>query len=133
MIGSAPNPVPASAATVCSNRSSGGLTSWCATGTVRRSSSISIRTLQSSGHARDHVGAESSLLVEGGRTQADAARIQGRCNELGEVLLISASTKNMLPRDDRLAFKPVGAIDLRGREERVELVGVSIVGDQPAS
>ena len=54
-----------------------------------------------------------------------AARIQSKCNELGQRLLFAASTKALLPDDKLLVFEPVGAIALRGKQETVELLGVT--------
>ncbi len=54
-----------------------------------------------------------------------AARIQSKCNEFGEHLLISARTKALLLSDKTLSFKSVGEIALRGKEETVELIAIT--------
>lgn len=53
-----------------------------------------------------------------------AARIQSKCNELGYDLLVSAQTKALLPTDPELNFTSVGHIALRGKDEKVEILGV---------
>ena len=56
------------------------------------------------------------------------ARIQSKCNELGYDLLISASTQGLLPSDVRLSYTSVGHIELRGKKETVEILGVASKG-----
>ena len=53
-----------------------------------------------------------------------AARIQSKCNELGERFLISSRTQSLLQTDQSLSFESVGEIALRGKEETVELFAV---------
>lgn len=55
-----------------------------------------------------------------------AARIQSKCNELGYDLLISAQTKGLLPADPGFQFTSVGKLELRGKEETVEILGVDM-------
>ena len=55
-----------------------------------------------------------------------AARIQSKCNELGEDLLISASTQGLLRPDPRLSYTSVGHIELRGKRNTVEILGVTL-------
>ena len=68
-----------------------------------------------------------------------AARIEGKCNEYGEDLLISEMLKNRisdLPQDMELA--EVGGAELRGRKEAVKIFAVRRLGNlltplQPAA
>lgn len=54
-----------------------------------------------------------------------AARIQSKCNELGYDLLISAATQRLLPADSRLHYTSVGHLELRGKRQTVEILGVT--------
>lgn len=54
-----------------------------------------------------------------------AARIQGKCNELGEELLVSGTvTERLVSTPDDLKIQQIGQVDLRGREETVTLFSV---------
>jgi len=53
-----------------------------------------------------------------------AARIQGKCNELGQYLLLSAQMKALLTDDPSLTFEPLGPIPLKGKVGALELIGV---------
>ena len=55
-----------------------------------------------------------------------AARIQEQCNKHNESLLISTYVKNLLSQDERLDFDEHGAIELRGKMEKVEIYGVKL-------
>jgi adenylate cyclase len=50
-----------------------------------------------------------------------AARIQGRCNELGHELLISASLKSHLTDTKGLSIERVGEVSLKGKKEQVTI------------
>lgn len=52
-----------------------------------------------------------------------AARIQGKCNEFGEELLVSEYLKNMLTNTD-YEFNELGSINLKGKEKTVSLFAV---------
>jgi adenylate cyclase len=53
-----------------------------------------------------------------------AARIQGKCNEYGEALLISSLVKDILPNVTNYKYKPLGLISLKGKQEKVEVFSV---------
>ncbi len=54
-----------------------------------------------------------------------AARIQGKCGELGELLLISEKLHQQLTNiPDNLTMKSIGSIGLRGREQAVDIISV---------
>jgi adenylate cyclase len=54
-----------------------------------------------------------------------AARIQGKCNELGESLLVSEPLLERLrPLPDDFEVQSLGSVELRGREQAVEICGV---------
>lgn len=55
-----------------------------------------------------------------------AARIQGKCNELGKRLLVSQRVVEMLTLPSDLSIEPIGAVDLRGRESQVEICSVEL-------
>ncbi len=55
-----------------------------------------------------------------------AARIQGECNKYNEPLLVSAYVKEQLLQDAELDFVLHGAVELRGRMEKVEIYGVNL-------
>ena len=52
-----------------------------------------------------------------------AARIQGKCNELGEELLISDELEEHI-RNEQIALNNVGSILLRGKEKSVDIYAV---------
>ena len=52
-----------------------------------------------------------------------AARIQGKCNELNQELLISENLKNKLT-DSSYAFNKLGSVDLKGKKKQVALYAV---------
>lgn len=58
-----------------------------------------------------------------------AARIQSKCNELGHDLLVSSAVEGLLGGNDGFRFTSVGELDLRGKEERVEVFRVEMNGD----
>jgi adenylate cyclase len=53
-----------------------------------------------------------------------AARIQGKCNDLGQALLLSGALRDRLEPLGLFAFQAEGEIALRGREEKVLLFSV---------
>lgn len=53
-----------------------------------------------------------------------AARIQGRCNELGHRLLISEFLFDALPQLDEYIFKEEGIVPLKGKKKKVVLYSV---------
>ena len=59
-----------------------------------------------------------------------AARIQGKCNDYGEQILVSGTLKDRfasIPVD--LELKEIGAVELRGRQEDVAIFSVRRKGD----
>jgi len=59
-----------------------------------------------------------------------AARIQGKCNEHRVDILISEDLKIQLPSDYPYTYKEIGSCKLRGKNEEVKLLTVS-VNDSP--
>ncbi len=54
-----------------------------------------------------------------------AARIQGKCGDLGERLLIAEKLCDQLTNvPDDLTMSPIGSVELRGREEEVKIISV---------
>jgi adenylate cyclase len=53
-----------------------------------------------------------------------AARIQAKCNEAGYDLLVSNAVLASLEPDLRTQFVPIGEMELRGRSEPVEVLGL---------
>jgi adenylate cyclase len=54
-----------------------------------------------------------------------AARIQGKCNDVGEDLLVSEALLDRLtPIPDDLKVLPIGTVELRGREQTVNIFSV---------
>jgi adenylate cyclase len=53
-----------------------------------------------------------------------AARIEAQCNKYGKHLLISSYVKDLLPKDGRYTFAPLGSVSLKGKEEEVEIFSV---------
>ncbi len=56
-----------------------------------------------------------------------AARIQARCNELGEPLLISESLQALVEKDDEFLIREAGTFQLRGKRTQSKLFGVRIL------
>ncbi|WNJ20770.1 adenylate/guanylate cyclase domain-containing protein [Pontibacter sp. G13] len=54
-----------------------------------------------------------------------AARIQGRCNDFGQRLLISEYLYERIPKVEDLAFEHVGEVSLKGRSKKVNIYAVS--------
>lgn len=54
-----------------------------------------------------------------------AARIQARCNELGEPLLISEQLRRLVSEDQTFLMKEAGIFQLRGKRNSIKLFGVS--------
>jgi adenylate cyclase len=54
-----------------------------------------------------------------------ASRIQGKCSEVGEDLLVSEVLLDRLtPIPDDLKVLPIGTVELRGREQTVNIFSV---------
>lgn len=56
-----------------------------------------------------------------------AARIQARCNELGEPLLISESLQERISNDSDFSLEEAGIFQLRGKRKSIKLYGVKKV------
>lgn len=61
-----------------------------------------------------------------GDTMNTAARIESKCNELKQALLISGDLYNLLDDTSTFQYKNVGNIALRGKKKSVELFGVKL-------
>ena len=70
------------------------------------------------------VGKYKKDIAYHGDTLNTAARIQGKCNEFGEELLISSELKQQLG-DSNFTFRTMGSIPLRGKESGVEIFAVA--------
>lgn len=60
-----------------------------------------------------------------GDTLNTAARIESKCNEFKQSLMISGDLKQMLENPDAFRFKNVGNIQLRGKKKGVDIFGVA--------
>lgn len=60
-----------------------------------------------------------------GDTMNTAARIESKCNELRQKLLISGDLYEQIPDKKAYRFKNMGAIELRGKRKAVEVYGVN--------
>jgi len=70
------------------------------------------------------VGKYKKEIAYHGDTINTAARIQGKCNDFKQELLISESLKNMLGNNN-MVFDKLGSIPLRGKEKEVHIFSVS--------
>ena len=70
------------------------------------------------------IGGAKEEIAYHGDTINTAARIQGKCNELKQELLISERLKNKV-RSTGFEFDKLGSIELKGKEQQVLLYGVS--------
>jgi adenylate cyclase len=61
-----------------------------------------------------------------GDTMNTAARIESKCNELKQALLISSDLYNQVEDTEMYQFKNVGDIALRGKKKAVEIYGVKL-------
>ncbi len=71
------------------------------------------------------VGKYKKEIAYHGDTINTAARLQGKCNEFGEELLISGYLKEMLKENDQYNFKKPERVALRGKEKEVVAFAVS--------
>ena len=60
-----------------------------------------------------------------GDTMNTAARIESKCNELKQKLLISNDLYELIENKKTFRFKNMGAIELRGKRKAVEVYGVN--------
>jgi len=70
------------------------------------------------------VGKYKKEIAYHGDTINTAARIQGKCNELKQELLISESLKNVL-NNTGFVFDKLGRIELKGKESQILLYAVN--------
>jgi len=70
------------------------------------------------------VGAIRRDISYNGDTMNTAARIESKCNELKQQLLISADLYNLIQNKKEFRFKNVGTMELRGKKQPVEIYGV---------
>jgi adenylate cyclase len=61
-----------------------------------------------------------------GEAVITAARIQGKCNELQQNLLVSAAVKDLMGTRSDLQYVPLGEVDLRGKTEKIPIFGVHL-------
>jgi len=71
------------------------------------------------------IGEVKSEIVYNGDVLNTTARIQALCNELGHKLLVSTSLVSALSLDGDYVVEDLGAVPLRGKEEAVELCGIT--------
>ena len=72
------------------------------------------------------IGELKSEIVYNGDVLNTAARIQAACGELGRKLLVSASLVDCLGLGPTYAVERLGPIELRGKEEPIELCAVTL-------
>jgi adenylate cyclase len=70
------------------------------------------------------VGDQKKEIVYLGDVLNTTSRIQAECNRLGESLMISGKVIRQLNRLDGYSVRPLGEIELRGKEEKVPLFGI---------
>jgi adenylate cyclase len=56
-----------------------------------------------------------------------AARIEGKCNEYGKKILVSAHLKEILCGDESLVFELMGSVPLRGKKKAVDIYSADAV------
>ena len=76
------------------------------------------------------IGVIKKEIIFTGDVLNTAARIQGKCNEHRVDILISEDLKIQLPSDYPYTYKEIGSCKLRGKNEEVKLLTVS-VNDSP--
>jgi adenylate cyclase len=70
------------------------------------------------------VGEIKREIVYNGDVLNTTARIEGSCNRLGQELLVSATLLDHLDLAGEFQARPMGEIDLRGKEESMPLFGI---------
>jgi adenylate cyclase len=70
------------------------------------------------------VGEQKKEIVYLGDVLNTTSRIQSECNRLGEEFLVSGQVISKLSQLDGYTARPIGEIELRGKEEKVSLFGL---------
>jgi len=70
------------------------------------------------------VGDQKKEIVYLGDALNTTSRIQAECNRLGEELLVSGQVIRLPLKLDGYTARPIGEIELRGKEEKVSLFGI---------
>ena len=73
---------------------------------------------------RAQIGDLKKEIVFNGDVLNTASRIQSVCNQFGRNLLISSDLISHLKLDDSYKCSTMGLVELRGREEKVEIIAV---------
>ena len=60
-----------------------------------------------------------------------AARLEGKCNDLGKKLLISGDLAELVGQSKGLTFTEMGSLPLRGKSESIRIVAVDRTGMDP--
>ena len=71
------------------------------------------------------VGKQKKELVYHGDVLNTTSRIEGKCNELGQRLLVSSDLLAHIHLDDDFTIEEKGEIELRGKERKLPLYGIS--------
>ncbi len=72
------------------------------------------------------VGRQKKEIAYHGDVLNTTARIEGKCNELGQKLLVSKSMLPFIKKDKNFILKEKGAIELKGKSEKLSLYGVQL-------
>jgi adenylate cyclase len=72
------------------------------------------------------VGKQKKEIVYHGDVLNTTARIEGKCNELEQKLLVSADILPYLKREKEYVVKVKGEIALRGKSQKLPLYGVQL-------
>jgi len=72
------------------------------------------------------IGVIKKDIVYSGDVLNTTARIQGKCNEFGVDLLMSTETFNLISNTEAYEMVPLGNIELRGKERKIDLNTVRI-------
>ncbi len=72
------------------------------------------------------VGEIKKELAYHGDVLNTAARIQGKCNELGQRLLVSETLKELMAGVTEHAFNLMGEAQLKGKAQPVRIYGVEV-------
>jgi len=72
------------------------------------------------------VGKIKSEIVFHGDVLNTTARVQGACGEFGSTLLITEALASRLPQVSWLELQPIGAVALKGKSEKVQLLSAGV-------
>jgi adenylate cyclase len=72
------------------------------------------------------IGKQKKEIVYHGDVLNTTSRIEGKCNDLKQQLLISEDMLNYIDQQDEFLIQDTGEIELKGKEQKLKLYGVTL-------